>query len=121
MADFGADVIKVEQPEGGDPFRALGPYHNGEAMRWAAMGRNKRCITLDLRKKKGKELCLELIKKSDVVIENFRTGTWTNGVGFWTRSGPTPRSSSHGSPAMDRPVPMRLWQGLGLRRLHFRA
>jgi formyl-CoA transferase len=75
MADFGADVIKVEQPEGGDPFRALGPYHNGEAMRWAAMGRNKRCITLDLRKKKGKELCLELIKKSDVVIENFRTGT----------------------------------------------
>ena len=50
MADFGADVIKVEQPEGGDPFRRLGPYHKGEVMRWAAMGRNKRCITLDLRK-----------------------------------------------------------------------
>jgi len=75
MADFGADVIKVEQPEGGDPFRALGPYHNGEPMRWAAMGRNKRCVTLDLRKSKGKELCLELIKQCDVVIENFRTGT----------------------------------------------
>ena len=56
LADFGADVIKVEQPEGGDPFRKLGPYHNGESMRWAAMGRNKRCITLDLRKEKGKEL-----------------------------------------------------------------
>jgi formyl-CoA transferase len=75
MADFGADVIKVEQPDGGDPFRRLGPYHNGEAMRWATMGRNKRCVTLDLRKKKGKELFLELVAKSDVIIENFRTGT----------------------------------------------
>ena len=44
-------------------------------MRWAAMGRNKRCITLDLREEKGKELCLALIAKCDVVIENFRTGT----------------------------------------------
>ena len=75
MADFGADVIKVEQPDGGDPFRRLGPYHRGEAMRWAAMGRNKRCITLDLRKEKGKELFLKLVEKSDAVIENFRTGT----------------------------------------------
>ena len=75
MADFGADVIKVEMPNSGDPFRALGPYHKGEAMRWAAMGRNKRCITLDLRKEKGKELFLSLVEKSDVVIENFRTGT----------------------------------------------
>jgi len=75
MADFGADVIKVEMPEGGDPFRRLGPYYNGEGMRWASMGRNKRCVTLDLRKEKGKELFLSLVAKSDVVIENFRTGT----------------------------------------------
>ena len=75
MADFGADVIKVEQPAGGDPFRRLGPYYNGEGMRWAAMGRNKRCVTLDLRKEKGKELFLSLVKESDVIIENFRTGT----------------------------------------------
>ena len=75
LADFGADVIKVEMPGSGDPFRALGPYYKGEAMRWAAMGRNKRCITLDLRKEKGKELFLALVEKSDVVIENFRTGT----------------------------------------------
>lgn len=75
MADFGADVIKVEMPDGGDPFRRLGPYHNGEAMRWASMGRNKRCVTLDLRKEKGKDLFLSLVKESDVVIENFRTGT----------------------------------------------
>lgn len=75
MADFGADVIKVEQPDGGDPFRKLGPYHNGEVLRWAAMGRNKRCITLDLRKEEGKELFLKLLAKCDVLIENFRTGT----------------------------------------------
>jgi formyl-CoA transferase len=75
MADFGADVIKVEQPKGGDPFRTLGPYHEGEAIRWASMGRNKRCITLDLRKEEGKDLFLRLIAKCDVLMENFRTGT----------------------------------------------
>lgn len=75
MADFGADVIKVEQPDGGDPFRKLGPYHNGEVMRWATMGRNKRCVTLDLRKEEGKEIFLKLIAECDVLIENFRTGT----------------------------------------------
>jgi len=75
MADFGADVIKVEQPDGGDPFRKLGPYHNGEVLRWATMGRNKRCITLDLRKEEGKNIFLQLAAKCDVLIENFRTGT----------------------------------------------
>lgn len=75
MADFGADVIKIEQPEGGDPFRKLGPYHNGEVLRWATMGRNKRCVTLDLRKEKGKQIFLQLAARCDVLIENFRTGT----------------------------------------------
>ena len=92
MADFGADVIKVEQPDGGDPFRKLGPYHKGEAMRWAAMGRNKRCITLDLRKEKGKKLCLDLIAKCDVVIENFRTGTLDKwGLSYATMKQANPR------------------------------
>ena len=45
MADFGAEVIKVEMPDGGDPFRRLGPYHEGQAMRFACMGRNKKSIT----------------------------------------------------------------------------
>jgi formyl-CoA transferase len=75
MADFGADVIKIEAPGKGDPFRALGPYHNKEPMRWAVMSRNKRTITLDLRKPSGKETFLKLVEKSDVLIENFRTGT----------------------------------------------
>ena len=75
MADFGADVIKIEQPVGGDSFRQLGPYHNGEVMRWATMGRNKRCVTLDLRQAEGKQLFLQLLAQCDVLIENFRTGT----------------------------------------------
>jgi formyl-CoA transferase len=75
MADFGADVIKVEQPDGGDPFRRLGPYCGNEVLRWACMGRNKRCITLDLRKAEGKKLFLQLVAQCDVLIENFRTGT----------------------------------------------
>lgn len=75
LADFGADVIKVEQPDGGDPFRRLGPYKENEGLRWSCMGRNKRCVTLDLRKEEGKKVFLKLVEKSDVLIENFRTGT----------------------------------------------
>jgi len=75
MADFGAEVIKIEQPKGGDPFRRLGPYHGDDAMRFACMGRNKKSITLDLRTPKGKELFLKMVEKVDVVVENFRTGT----------------------------------------------
>jgi len=75
LADFGADVIKVEMPDSGDAFRGLGPFHKGEALRWAAMGRNKRCITLDLRAPEVKDVFLKLIAQSDVLIENFRTGT----------------------------------------------
>ena len=75
MADFGADVIKIEQPEGGDPFRRLGPYKEGEGLRWSCMGRNKRCVSLDLRQEEGKKIFLKLIEKADVLVENFRTGT----------------------------------------------
>lgn len=75
LGDFGAEVIKVEMPGKGDPFRALGPYHDKKPMRWATMSRNKKSVTLDLRNEKGKDLFLRLVEKSDVLIENFRTGT----------------------------------------------
>ena len=83
LCAYGAEVIKVEMPDGGDPFRRLGPYHEGQAMRFACMGRNKKSITLDLRTEKGKEIFLQLVEKSDVVIENFRTGTLDKwGIGY---------------------------------------
>jgi len=75
LADFGAEVIKVEMPGRGDTFRGMGPLKDGKSIRWQCMGRNKKSVTLDFHKEEGKKLFLELIAKSDVLIENFRTGT----------------------------------------------
>lgn len=75
LADFGADVIKVEMPGTGDPSRAMGPFAEGQSLVWPGLGRNKRSVTLDLRKPEGKEIFLQLIAQSDVLIENFRVGT----------------------------------------------
>jgi formyl-CoA transferase len=75
LADFGADVIKVEIPGRGDTLRTLGPVKGGTSYWWAAESRNKRGITLDLRKPQGKALLLRLCAVSDVLIENFVPGT----------------------------------------------
>lgn len=83
LADFGAEVIKIEMPGRGDAFRGMGPIKDGVSIRWPSMGRNKKSITLDFHYEKGKKLFLELVKKSDVVIENFKTGTldkWGLGI-----------------------------------------
>lgn len=71
LADMGAEVIRIESPRGGDD-RALGPFApNGESMYLIFTARNKKGITLNLRSQKGKEIFRELVKRSDVVIENF--------------------------------------------------
>lgn len=91
MADFGAEVIKIEMPGRGDAFRAMGPLKDGVSIRWPAMGRNKKSVTLDFHKEEGKKLFLELVAKSDVVIENFKTGTldkWGIGVEVMRRANP---------------------------------
>lgn len=75
LSDFGADVIKIEMPGSGDPVRGLTPHVDGVSVRWTALNRNKRCITLDLRSEDGKAVFLKLIEKSDILIENFRPGT----------------------------------------------
>jgi formyl-CoA transferase len=75
LADFGADVIKVELPGSGDSSRALLPQPGGVSVRWAALNRNKRCVTLDLRAREGRELFLRLVAESDLIMENFRPGT----------------------------------------------
>lgn len=76
LGDFGADVIKVEMPGVGDSGRNMGPHYQKKSLRWATFARNKKSITLDLRKEEGKNLFLKLVAKSDVIIENFRTGTF---------------------------------------------
>lgn len=77
LSEFGADVIKVEMPGKGDNFRSMGPRSkDGKSIRWPSMGRNKRCVTLDFHHEEGRKLFLELVAQADVVIENFRTGTF---------------------------------------------
>ncbi|WP_019416260.1 CaiB/BaiF CoA-transferase family protein [Paenisporosarcina sp. TG20] len=83
LADLGADVIRVEQPGGTDSMRDWGPFLNGESTYYISANRNKRSITLNLKEQQGKEMFLELLKKSDVVIENFKTGTMEKlGLGY---------------------------------------
>ncbi len=75
LGDFGADVIKLEQPDGGDPIRHSGPMLKGESLWFNVEGRNKRSVTVDLRKPQGQAILHGLVAHADVLIENFRPGT----------------------------------------------
>lgn len=75
LADFGADVVKIELPNGGDGVRALPPFKNGVALWGKVTNRNKRGITLDIRTPEGLELLKQMLPKFDVLVENFRPGT----------------------------------------------
>lgn len=76
MADFGAEVIKIELPGTGDSMRHWAPMKNGKSLWWKVIGRNKRLVTLSLSKEEGRELFRRLVKDADVLIENFRPGTF---------------------------------------------
>jgi formyl-CoA transferase len=76
LADFGAEVVKIEPPRVGDPMREWGrerPY--GKSLWWPVVGRNKKSVTLNLREKEGQAIARRLIVTSDILIENFRPGT----------------------------------------------
>jgi len=76
LAEFGADVIKLELPGTGDPLRKFGtPTDCGDSLPWLSEARNKQSITLDLRKPKGAEIFKRLLADTDVLIENFQPGT----------------------------------------------
>ncbi len=72
---FGAEVIKIEPPVRGDALRNWRVLKNGTSLWWRSMGRNKKCITLDLRKEEGRAIAARLAEHADVLIENFRPGT----------------------------------------------
>ncbi|MBS7526072.1 CoA transferase [Fusibacter paucivorans] len=83
LADFGAEVIKIEKPISGDDTRQFGPFKNGESLYYANINRNKKGITLNLKAKQGKALFLEMVKQADVVVENFRPGVMERlGLGY---------------------------------------
>jgi crotonobetainyl-CoA:carnitine CoA-transferase CaiB-like acyl-CoA transferase len=83
LAEFGADVIKIEQPVTGDDSRRMAPKVNGESYPFAMPNRSKRSVSLDLKSERGKELFLELAKDADLIIENFRPGVVKRlGIGY---------------------------------------
>ena len=84
LGEFGADVVKVELPGKGDTMRTFGTMTaTGATLNWLSEARNKRCITLDLRKPAGLEIAKRLVAQSDIVVENFTTGTLEGwGLGY---------------------------------------
>ncbi|MGY6272125.1 CaiB/BaiF CoA transferase family protein [Achromobacter denitrificans] len=82
MADFGADVIKIEQMEG-DAVRSMGSQKAGRSLYGASILRNKRIVSVDLRQERGREIAARLCRDADIVVENFRPGTLENwGMGY---------------------------------------
>ena len=92
LADHGADVIKVERPNGGDDARRMPPFVGGESAPFMIWNRNKRSVVIDLKTETGKAQLLELIDTADVLIENFRPGTLDRlGLDWATLSARNPR------------------------------
>ena len=75
LRDLGAEVIKIEQPGTGDEARDFGPFKNDFSLYFMSVNRGKKSVTLNLKSPRGKELFLELVKGSDILVENFRPGT----------------------------------------------
>lgn len=90
LANFGAEVIKVEPPKVGDPLRRWRGMYRGTSLWWVVMSRNKKCVTLDLKSERGQQLCRELAARVDILLENFRPGTLERwGMGpeqLWARN-----------------------------------
>lgn len=92
LADFGADVIKIETPGYGDDSRAFGPHLNGESLYYANLNRGKRGITLNLKSAEGKTIFRKLVLRADVLLESFRPGVMDRlGLGYETLRAWNPR------------------------------
>jgi len=91
LAYFGAEVIKIEPPDKGDPLRNWRVLDDGTSLWWRSLGRNKKCITINLKKQKGRDLVRQLVDGADVLIENFRPGkmeSWGLGPEHFKESNP---------------------------------
>jgi len=110
LAQFGAEVIKIEAPEG-DPLRTWRKLHEGTSLWWYSQSRNKKSLTLNLREERGQKIVRDLAQTADIVIENFRPGTLEKwGLGWEQLSAANPalimvRVSGYGQtgPYRDRP------------------
>lgn len=75
LADFGANVVKIEKPGKPDPLREWPPHKDGEPLWWKSMARNKHLVTLDISRGEARDTVLQMLSKTDIVIENFKPGT----------------------------------------------
>jgi len=111
LAQFGAEVIKIEPPQAGDPLRKWRKLHEGTSLWWYTQSRNKKSVTLDLKSEEGQEIVRKLVAEADIVVENFRPGTLEKwGIGWEQLSAVNPslimvRISGYGQtgPASQRP------------------
>jgi crotonobetainyl-CoA:carnitine CoA-transferase CaiB-like acyl-CoA transferase len=85
LADLGADVVKIENPDGGDQVRTTGPFIDGESSNFIRLNRNKRSLALDLKAPAGKAVFRKLIQSADVLVENLRPGTMKDLELDWPR------------------------------------
>lgn len=121
LADLGAEVIKIEQPGKGDDARAFPPFIGGESAYFMSLNRNKRSLALNLKNAAGGQILLELVGKSDVLVENFRPGTMEKlGLGYERLKAANPRLiyaaiSGFGQtgPYRDRPAYDAVVQAMG--------
>ncbi|PUE13954.1 formyl-CoA transferase [Limnohabitans sp. MMS-10A-160] len=111
LGDFGADIIKIEPPDAGDPLRNWRMLQDGTSVWWQVQSRNKRSIALDLRNPEGQDIARQLIAQADVLIENFRPGTLEGwGMDYETLSKSNPglvmlRISGYGQTGPYRDLP----------------
>jgi crotonobetainyl-CoA:carnitine CoA-transferase CaiB-like acyl-CoA transferase len=92
LADLGADVIKIEEPGGGDPARHYAPLQGDTGSLFLLVNRNKRSVTLDLKTDEGRQLLLRLVERADVLVESFRPGVMDRlGLGYDVLSARNPR------------------------------
>jgi formyl-CoA transferase len=92
LAEFGADVVKVESPGEGDPLRKWRKLHEGNSLWWYAQARNKKSVAVNLREADGQEVVRRLAREADIVVENFRPGTLEKwGLGYEALAQANPR------------------------------
>ena len=108
---FGAEVIKIEPPDKGDPIRGWRQLRNGQSLWWSSLARNKKSVTLDLKSDRGRELMSDLIRSADILVENFKPGTmekWGLGPDEFKQSNPGliyARISGYGQTGPSAPKP----------------
>jgi len=121
LADFGANIIKIEPPEVGDDSRHFGPFVGKESAYFMSLNRNKRSITLNFKREEHIELFREMVKQADVVLENYRPGTMEKfGLGYEELKKINPKiiyaacsGFGHSGPYMDKPAYDIVVQAMG--------